>query len=125
MIRLDSAARFGLFMVAAAALIYWLSAKNFDATRGDFFYLADAFLHGRVWLDVRLGYQDVILRDGHLYVPFAPFPAIALMPIVWVFGPVVAVEIHGQNQGRKLHGVPLRKRGRLFARWRVAFLKLG
>ena len=90
MIRLDSAARFGLFMVAAAALIYWLSAKNFDATRGDFFYLADAFLHGRVWLEVRLGYQDVILRDGHLYVPFAPFPAIALMPIVWVFGPVVA-----------------------------------
>jgi hypothetical protein len=90
MIQLDPAARFGLFMVAAAALIYWLSAKNFDATRGDFFYLADAFLHGRVWLDVRLGYQDVILRDGHIYVPFAPFPAIALMPIVAIFGPVVA-----------------------------------
>ena len=26
--------------------------RDFDAGRGDFFYLADAFLHGRTWLDV-------------------------------------------------------------------------
>jgi hypothetical protein len=89
-LRLDGATGFGLLVMAAAGLIYWLSDKNFDATRGDFFYLADAFLHGRTWLDVRLGYQDVILQNGHLYVPFAPFPAIALMPIVAVFGPVIA-----------------------------------
>ena len=88
--QLDPVARFGIVMTLAAALIYWLSNMHFDATRGDFFYLADAFLHGRVWLDVRLGYQDVIVRDGHVLVPFAPFPAIALMPIVAVFGPVVA-----------------------------------
>ena len=88
--RLDPPARFGLVMTLAAALIYWLSNMHFDATRGDFFYLADAFLHGRVWLDVRLGYQDVIVRDGHIYVPFAPFPAVALMPLVAITGPVVA-----------------------------------
>jgi hypothetical protein len=88
--RLDPATRFGIVMTLAAALIYWLSDMHFDATRGDFFYLADAFLHGRVWLDVRLGYQDVILRDGHIYVPFAPFPAVVLMPIVAIFGPVIA-----------------------------------
>ena len=29
----------------------WRTAA-FDAGRGDFFYLADAFLHGRTWLDV-------------------------------------------------------------------------
>ena len=75
--QLDPVARFGIVMTLAAALIYWLSNMHFDATRGDFFYLADAFLHGRVWLDVRLGYQDVIVRDGHVLVPFAPFPAIA------------------------------------------------
>jgi hypothetical protein len=86
----EPATRFGIALTIAAALIYWLSAMHFDATRGDFFYLADAFLHGRVWLDVRLGYQDVILRNDHIYVPFAPFPAIALMPIVAVFGPVIA-----------------------------------
>ena len=45
----------------------------FDAGRGDFFYLADAFLHGRTWLDVRLGYQDVIIRTARLR-PVRPVP---------------------------------------------------
>ena len=38
---------------AVSALIYWLANREFDAGRGDFFYLADAFLHGRTWLDIR------------------------------------------------------------------------
>ncbi|MBA2719593.1 MAG: hypothetical protein H0U52_10180 [Chloroflexi bacterium] len=88
--RFDRAAQVGVAVTILAALVYWLSNRMFDATRGDFFYLADAFLHGRVWLDVRLGYQDVILQDGHPYVPFAPFPAVALMPIVALVGPAVA-----------------------------------
>jgi hypothetical protein len=87
--RFDRGAQIGIGVAIAAMAVYWLSNRMFDATRGDFFYLADAFLHGRVWLDVRLGYQDVIIRNGHVLVPFAPFPAIALMPIVAVFGPVV------------------------------------
>jgi hypothetical protein len=80
----------GLGLTALAMIVYWLSNRMFDATRGDFFYLADAFLHGRVWLDTRLGYQDVIVVGDHVYLPFAPFPAVALMPIVAVFGPQVA-----------------------------------
>lgn len=88
--RIDWPARLGIGLTILAATVYWLSNRMFDATRGDFFYLADAFLHGRVWLDVRLGYQDVIIRDGHVLVPFAPFPAIALMPIVAIVGPVIA-----------------------------------
>jgi hypothetical protein len=88
--RFDWPVRLGIGVTILAAVVYWLSNRMFDATRGDFFYLADAFLHGRVWLDVRLGYQDVIVRNGHILVPFAPFPAIALMPIVAIFGPVIA-----------------------------------
>jgi hypothetical protein len=88
--RFDRPAQVGVGVALVAFVVYWLSNRLFDATRGDFFYLADAFLHGRVWLDVRLGYQDVIVRNGHILVPFAPFPAVALMPIVAVFGPVVA-----------------------------------
>ena len=38
--------------VAVSAVVYWLANRGFDAGRGDFFYLADAFLHGRTWLDV-------------------------------------------------------------------------
>ena len=69
--------------------IGWRTAQ-FDAGRGDFFYLADAFLHGRTWLDVVLGPYDVIAVNGHFYVPFAPFPAVALMPLVALVGPVTA-----------------------------------
>ncbi len=86
----DRSVLVGLAVMVVAALVYWLSNRFYDAMRGDFFYLADAFLHGRAWLDVRLGPQDVILRDGRIYVPFAPFPAMALMPIVALTGPVVA-----------------------------------
>jgi hypothetical protein len=88
--RFDRPAQIGVGLAILAMAVYWMSNRLFDATRGDFFYLADAFLHGRVWLDTRLGFQDVIVRGGHVFVPFAPFPAVALMPVVAIFGPVVA-----------------------------------
>ena len=83
----------GFALVAVSAVLYWLANRQFDAGRGDFFYLADAFLHGRTWLDVRLGPNDVIMREGHFYVPFAPFPAIALMPLVALIGPLATDQI--------------------------------
>ena len=90
---IDRATALGLLVVAVSAVIYWLADRQFDAGRGDFFYLADAFLHGRTWLEVRLGPNDVIPRDGHYYVPFAPFPAIALMPLVAITGPLTADQL--------------------------------
>jgi len=83
----------GFAVVGISALIYWLANRGFDAQRGDLFYLADAFLHGRVSLDVRLGPNDVILVGDRFYVPFAPFPAVALMPIVALVGPVTADQL--------------------------------
>jgi hypothetical protein len=91
--RPDRATFVGLGLVAVAAVLYWLANRGFDAMRGDLFYLADAFLHGRTWLDVRLGPNDVILVGGRYYVPFAPFPAVALMPIVALVGPVTADQL--------------------------------
>ena len=90
----------GILLTIGAGLVYWLSNRFFDAGRGDFFYLADAFLHGRTWLDVRLGPQDVILRDGHIFVPFAPFPAIALMPLVAITGPADRGPVGDRDQRR-------------------------
>jgi hypothetical protein len=83
----------GLGVTGAAALLYWLAAKDFDAGRGDFFYLADAFLHGRTWLEFRPGANDVIIVGDRLYVPFAPFPAVALIPVVAVLGAVGADQV--------------------------------
>jgi hypothetical protein len=88
--RLDRAALAGIGVAVVAMAIYWLSNRFFDAGRGDFFYLADAFLHGRTWLDFQPGANDVIISGSRIYVPFAPFPAIALMPLVAVTGAQVA-----------------------------------
>jgi hypothetical protein len=94
--RLDRAAIAGIVLALVAMAIYWLSNRFFDAHHGDFFYLADAFLHGRTWFDPTtvppgaIGNNDVIPIDGRWYVPFGPFPAIAFMPLVAVIGPVTA-----------------------------------
>lgn len=85
-----SARMLGLLVAAGAFVVYWQSNWAFDAGRGDFFYLADAFVHGRVWIESALGPNDVIHRDGRVYVPFAPFPAILLAPLVAVIGPATA-----------------------------------
>jgi hypothetical protein len=92
-LRVGRGALVGLGVVAVSALVYWLAAKDFDAGRGDFFYLADAFLHGSASLDFRPGPNDVIIVGDSFYVPFAPFPAIALMPVVAVLGAVGADQI--------------------------------
>ncbi len=94
--RIDRSTALGLGVVAVSAVLYWLANRGFDANRGDFFYLADAFLNGRVWLDFRPGFgnsNDVILVDGRFYVPFAPFPAVALMPLVALIGALPADQI--------------------------------
>ncbi len=83
----------GFAVVGVSAVLYWLANRHFDAMRGDFFYLADAFLHGRASLDVRLGPNDVIPVGNRFYVPFAPFPAAALMPVVALLGPVIADQV--------------------------------
>jgi hypothetical protein len=94
--RLDRSTLTGLALAAFAAAIYWLSNRFFDAYHGDFFYLADAFLHGRVWLEpanIQQGlivWSDLINVGDRVYVPFGPFPAIAFMPLVALVGPVTA-----------------------------------
>ncbi len=91
--RIGRAGLVGWAVVGVSALLYWLGNRTFDAGRGDFFYLADAFLHGRTWMDVQLGPFDQIDIGGRIYVPFAPFPAIALMPVVAVLGPLRADQV--------------------------------
>ena len=83
----------GAGVVVVSAILYWLSNRQFDAGRGDFFYLAEAFLHGRTWLTFQPGLYDVIIVGDRFYVPFAPFPAIALMPVVAILGAVTADQV--------------------------------
>ena len=106
--KLDRATLVGFALIAVSAVVYWLADRGFDAGRGDFFYLADAFLHGRTWLTFQPGPWDVIAIDGHYYVPFAPFPAVALMPLVAILGPVTADQVEtGVNAVLAAGGVGL------------------
>ena len=89
----DRATLIGLGLAGAAAVLFWLANRQFDAGRGDLFYLADAFLHGRTAIDVQLGPNDVIPAGDRFYVPFAPFPAVALMPVVAILGPIRADQV--------------------------------
>jgi len=84
-----------VLLVAVTALIdAWAvpdivnGGRWFDAGRPDFFLMADGFLHGRLWLavDWRAPLNDIIVLGGHVYVPFAPFPAFLFMPLVAVIG---------------------------------------
>jgi hypothetical protein len=83
----------GLALVGLSAVVYWFSARGFDSGRDDFFYLADAFLHGQTWLRHTTGPYDVIEIAGRQYVPFAPFPAIFFMPLIALIGPFAADDI--------------------------------
>ena len=106
--RLATTVLVGLAVVAISAVIYWFADRGFEAGRGDFFYLADAFLHGRTWLDFQPGPFDVIIIDGRFYVPFAPFPAIVFMPLVAVIGAVTADQLEsGINAALAAAGVGL------------------
>jgi hypothetical protein len=76
--------------LAMAFFLFYVSAFRFDAGRPDFFYLADAFLRGRTWLEHAFGPLDVVIVGERVYVPFAPFPAFLLAPLVALVGPTVA-----------------------------------
>jgi len=82
-----SPALVGGAVTGLAFVIYLLCNHQFNAGRGDFLYLADAFLQGRTWLAFPLGPYDDVFIGERVYVPFAPFPAILLMPLVALVGP--------------------------------------
>jgi hypothetical protein len=83
----------GTLALTSAFVVFYLSARGYDARRPDFFYLADAFLHGRTWLDRALSQYDVVVVGARVYVPFAPFPAFVLAPLVALVGPMGAATV--------------------------------
>jgi len=82
----DAAIAVGLFV---AALVVYLLIKHGQSTWLDYFVpLADAFLHGRLWLiDPPSNLNELVPIDGRWYVVYPPLPAILLVPLVAVLGP--------------------------------------
>jgi len=81
-----------LFVATAAFGVFLATNIAYPFKRPDYFLLADAFLHGRTWIDATLmpTHVDVIDWQGHAYLPFGPGPALLVLPLVALFGPIQA-----------------------------------
>lgn len=77
-------------LILAAFGIYWLSAVLAGHTQSPdsayFNDLANAFLHGQLYLSNPTNTRDLTLFNGNWYVPFPPLPALLLLPWVAVSG---------------------------------------
>ncbi len=75
------------YVAGLAALIVTVLVSHLRASPyNNFVLLAQAFLHGHVWIDWPGAYIDALGYAGRHYVIEAPLPAILLMPYVALFG---------------------------------------
>jgi len=69
------------------SLLYYTANPRLPDNYKHHVYVADAWLHGRLYVEgYPPHYHDWITVDGKQYSPFAPTPAILLLPFVWVWG---------------------------------------
>ncbi len=74
-------------LVATIAGLILLGLSRFDMTiYNNYVVLADAFLHGHVWIDWPGGRIDALNYNGAYYIIEGPIPAIILLPFVAIFG---------------------------------------
>jgi hypothetical protein len=82
--------RVDLVLFFASLAAYALSSGSLlshQSLAPHFVYQAEAFLRGHLALDHQPpNLNDWVLKDGHWYVSFPPFPAVLMMPFVAVWG---------------------------------------
>ena len=68
-------------------MLYYASNPRLPDAYKHHVYVADAWLHGRLWVQGYPGhYHDWITVDGKVHSPFGPTPAMLLVPFVWWWG---------------------------------------
>ncbi len=76
-----------LAIFVGVSLLYYASNPRLPDNYKHHVYVADAWLHGRLWVSGYPGhYHDWIVVNGQVHSPFAPTPAILLIPFVWWWG---------------------------------------
>ncbi|MGD6933706.1 MAG: hypothetical protein ACQCN5_05820 [Candidatus Bathyarchaeia archaeon] len=74
-----------LFVVAFA--VYYFTGEGYSNNYNYYVRLADAFLHGRLFLlDNPSWLNELIPLNGVYYVVYPPFPAVIMTPLVAIFG---------------------------------------
>lgn len=82
--RREGAVELGLF--AASFLVLFLLNDHKFVFYNNYSYLADALLHGRLYVDGMPAYLESVEFGGHVYMHFAPGPALLCLPFVAIFG---------------------------------------
>ena len=77
-----------LFVGALAALAALIFAHGRSTPYNNYVLLADAMLHGRLWIDSLWhdSHIDAVLFNGHRYIVNDPIPALFMLPLVAIFG---------------------------------------
>jgi len=71
---------------AVAFVVIMVTAHLRSTPYNNYVLLADAFLHGHVWIDWPGQYIDALAYHGQHYVIEAPLPALLMLPLVALFG---------------------------------------
>lgn len=75
-----------MLLFAGMFSAYLLSSGFQDTLYNNYVLLADAWLHGHIWLASQISGIDTLFYHGHWYVIEAPLPAVLVLPLVIVFG---------------------------------------
>lgn len=76
-----------LFLFTFTLFVYLLSNFGRNTPYNYFVILADAFLHGRLYITESFSWLNELVKwQGYLYVVFPPMPTFLLMPFVAIFG---------------------------------------
>ena len=75
-----------LLLFLLSFLVLFLLNDHRFVYYNNYSYLADALLHGRLYVDGMPAYLESVEFGGHVYMHFAPGPAILCLPFVAVFG---------------------------------------
>lgn len=73
-----------IFLFIITLLVYSISSRGEGAQWNHFIYLADAFLHGHLYVPNVL--TELVPWHGNYFVVYPPMPAILLIPFVAIFG---------------------------------------
>jgi hypothetical protein len=107
---------FLLTVFASAAILLFTASPQPQAL--DYFNrLADAFLHGRIWLDQAPSWLNELIpvagASNEWYVTYPPMPAILAMPFVALFGASFPAQVYSSLYGALDAGLAFLLLGRL------------
>jgi len=75
---------FLIFAISFA--VYYLTNEGGPTAYNNFVHLADAFLHGRLYLLKDITWIELAAYKGKYYIIPPPMPAILILPFVAIFG---------------------------------------